>query len=615
MFVVGTAGHVDHGKSALVKALTGIDPDRLQEEKDRGLTIDLGFAWLKLPSGKEASIVDVPGHERFIKNMLAGVGSIDLALLVIAADEGIMPQTREHLAILDLLHIKNGIVVITKKDLVDDEWLNIIVNEIKDLIRGTTLEKAPILSVSAITGYGLKELLLTMENLLVLIEPRKDSGRPRLPIDRIFTISGFGSVVTGTLIDGHFSVGQEVEIVPKELKSRIRGLQMHKQKMDVVMPGSRVAINLAGIAVSDLQRGDVVTIPSWLKSTIAFDARIRTLKSMSHPLKHNTTVSIYTGASESEAKIRLLEKESIEPGESSLVQIRIAVPLPVVKGDFFVIRSSWETLGGGEVIDPMARKHRRFNTTIIRDLAALETGGDQDIILKLLDSGGIWDTEELIKRSGLSSDQVKQALTQLDILKKIITLGNSLFLSISGWDKFVQNSTDIVSKYHKQYPLRSGIPREELKSRLKLKDKVFQECVKRLAEAKNLVEVGSAVKLSGFEIKLTTVQREVVNLFLQNLDINAYSPGIELIPLDTELVNMLIEQGKIIKAAENVIFCKQAYDEMVGKIIKELKKNGKITIAEVRNLLNTSRKYALALMEHMDERKITRRIGDERVLR
>ncbi|MCX6013878.1 MAG: selenocysteine-specific translation elongation factor, partial [Chloroflexi bacterium] len=568
-----------------------------------------------LPGGKESSIVDVPGHERFIKNMLAGVGSIDMALLVIAADEGIMPQTREHLAILDLLYIGNGIIVITKKDLVDNEWLNMVSSDIKDLVKGTTLEKAPVLSVSAITGEGLKELLSTIENLLGRIEPRKDVGRPRLPIDRIFTISGFGSVVTGTLIDGRFSVGQEVEIVPRELKSRIRGLQMHKQKLETVMPGSRVAINLTGLSVSDLQRGDVVTVPGWLQPTIAFDARIRTVKSISHNVKHNSTVSIYTGASESMAKIRLLEKESIEPGESSLVQIRLAVPLPVVKGDFFIIRSSWETLGGGEIIDPMARRHRRFNNAIIQNLAALETGGDQDIILKLLDSGGIWDVDELIKRSGLSLDQVKKALDLLGASKNIITSGNNVIFSISGWNRFVQTATDIVSKYHNQYPLRGGMLREELKSRLKLKDKVFHECIKKLTDDKKLIESGSTVKLTEFEIKLTPVQGKIVAVFLDMLNQNAYSPNLETIPSDSELVNMLIEQGKIVKAAENVIFSKQAYDDMVAKIIQELKKNGKITVAEVRNLFSTSRKYALALMEHLDEKRITRRVGDERVLR
>ncbi|MCX5998096.1 MAG: selenocysteine-specific translation elongation factor, partial [Chloroflexi bacterium] len=359
MYVLGTAGHVDHGKSALVEAMTGIDPDRLGEEKQRGMTIDLGFAWLKLPSGREVSIVDVPGHERFIKNMLAGVGGIDLALLVVAADEGVMPQTREHLAILDLLRVTMGVVVVTKRDLVDEELLELVKMEVKEVVASTTLAQAPIVAVSAKTGEGLPDLLAAIDSLLDVTPPRRDIGKPRLPIDRVFTMAGFGTVVTGTLIDGQLSVGQEVEIVPRGLKARLRGLQTHRTKLESVGPGRRVAANLAGVATSQLERGDVLTDPGWLTPTAVIDARVRLLAKLGRPLKHNTMVTFHSNAVEAENRVRLLDKEELKAGESGYAQFALARPVAVAKGDLFIIRSSEETLGGGEIIDTHPKRHRR----------------------------------------------------------------------------------------------------------------------------------------------------------------------------------------------------------------------------------------------------------------
>jgi selenocysteine-specific elongation factor len=330
MFVLGTAGHIDHGKSVLVQALTGMDPDRLCEEKERGMTIDLGFAWLKLPGGQEVGIVDVPGHEHFIKNMLAGVGGIDLALLVIAANEGVMPQTREHLVILDLLGIKQGVIVITKKDMVDDEWLNLVRMEIEELISPTTLSRAPVVAVSAVTGEGLSELVSTIDKLLSSTEPRKDLGRPRLAIDRVFTIAGSGTVVTGTLIDGSLTVGQEVEIIPPGLKSRLRGLQTHKTRLNTATPGSRVAANLVGIATDQLQRGDVLTRPGWLIPATMLSAKLRLLSYLHRPLRHNATVSFHTGATETMARVHLLEKENLKPGEATWTQLSLSKPCQTV---------------------------------------------------------------------------------------------------------------------------------------------------------------------------------------------------------------------------------------------------------------------------------------------
>ncbi|RMF28066.1 MAG: selenocysteine-specific translation elongation factor, partial [Chloroflexi bacterium] len=350
MRVIGTAGHVDHGKSTLVKALTGIDPDRLREEKERQMTIDLGFAWLTLPGGEPVGIVDVPGHKDFIENMLAGVGGIDAALFVVAADEGVMPQTREHLAILDLLEVKTGVVAITKADLSESpEWLELVMAEVSETLEGTCLEGAPLIPVSAKTGEGLTELLAALEEVLATSEPRRDRGRPRLPVDRVFTISGFGTVVTGTLIDGSFEIGQEVEIQPQGLRARIRGLQTHKRAIEKAVPGSRVAVNLSGVSKEQLWRGSVVTTPGWLRPTLLVDARLRYLEDARHPLRHNAEVKFFSGSTEVMARVRLLSHQELPPGETGWVQLRLAAPVPLVKGDRFIIRrpSPPATIGGG----------------------------------------------------------------------------------------------------------------------------------------------------------------------------------------------------------------------------------------------------------------------------
>ncbi|HJX12322.1 MAG TPA: selenocysteine-specific translation elongation factor, partial [Dehalococcoidales bacterium] len=330
MFVLGTAGHIDHGKSVLVRALTGIDPDRLREEKERGMTIELGFAWLKLPSGREVGVVDVPGHERFVKNMLAGVGGIDLALLIVAANEGAMPQTREHLAILDIIGVRRGIVVITKKDLVDDELLSLVRMEVEEIIAGTALAGAPVVAVSAVTGEGLPELLAVIDGLLETTQPRPDLGRPRLPIDRVFTMAGSGTVVTGTLIDGTLSVGQEVEIVPAGIKSRLRGLQTHRAKIETAEPGSRVAANLVGVNTSQLQRGDVVTRPGWLVPTRLVTVKLSLISYLPRPLRHGAAVSFHTGAAETMARVRLLEADELRPGAATWAQLALDRPVATI---------------------------------------------------------------------------------------------------------------------------------------------------------------------------------------------------------------------------------------------------------------------------------------------
>lgn len=618
MFVLGTAGHVDHGKSRLVQALTGIDPDRLTEEKERGMTIDLGFAWLKLPSGREVSIVDVPGHERFIKNMLAGVGGIDLALLVIAADESVMPQTREHLAILDLLRLRSGIVVVTKKDLVDRELLELVTMEIKELLVGTTLASAPVIAVSAATGEGLPELMTAIDHLLDTTQPKRDIGRPRLPIDRVFTIAGFGVVVTGTLVDGRLVVGQEVEVVPPRLKARLRGLQTHKKKLDTASPGTRVAANLSGLATSELERGQVLTTPGWLRSTVVLDVRMRLLPRVPYSLRHNAEISFHSGALEAIGKVRLLEKDKLEPGEAGWAQLVLSHPVAVVKGDLFIIRSSKETLGGGEIIDAYPRRHRRFQAGTIQGLAARERGSPTDILLATLEARQPLTLDELLARSSLSQSETQQAIQSLVAEDRIVVLGDKsagiLLFSVTGWQHLKEEAAQTMAGYHGRFPLRLGMPKEELRSKLRIPSGSFSAALQRLSRDGSLIEDGKVVRLPSHSAQLTREQQTVADAFLKLLSKNPYAPPSDL-TVDSEILDLLIERRKVVKVAENVVFAASAYDDMVGGIMAHVKTHGKITVAEVRDLFQTSRKYALALMEHLDEFKITRRVGDEHVLR
>ncbi|MFC1871323.1 selenocysteine-specific translation elongation factor [Chloroflexota bacterium] len=615
MFVLGTAGHIDHGKSVLVHALTSIDPDRLREEKERGMTIDLGFAWLTLPSGREVGIVDVPGHERFINNMLAGVGGIDVALLIVAANEGVMPQTREHLAILDLLQVQRGIVAITKKDLVDDEWLDLVRMEIEELIAPTVLSQSPVVAVSALTGDGLPELVAAIDGLLGAIEPRRDLGRPRLPVDRIFTMSGAGTVVTGTLIDGSLSVGQEVEIVPASLRSRLRGLQTHKAIINTASPGSRVAANVAGVATSALQRGDVLTRPGVMTPTSLLSVKLRLLPYLPHPLRHNVTVSFHTGATEAMAKVRLLEKEELAPGDIGWAQLLLSRPVAVVNGDRFIIRSPMETLGGGDIIDSHTRRLRRFRPAVIKNLSVREEGTAEEVITALLEAKPPVGLPTLVAQCNLPADEVRSVIESLIPQGKVVAIGKEghrLLWNRVGWERLAEKATAVVQDYHRRFPARPGIPKVELGSRLKLGTGA-SAVLQRFFDDGVLVEEGASVRLPAHRIQLTPAQQAKIDAFLQALSQNPYSPPGDLIP-EPDLLNLLVERRQAVKVSSGVVFAAAVYDEMVTRITSMLEGQGKITLGEVRDLFNTSRKYAQAFMEHLDEKKITRRIGDERVI-
>ena len=619
MYVVGTAGHVDHGKSTLVKALTGIDPDRLRVEKEREMTIDLGFAWLRLPSGAEVSIVDVPGHERFVKNMLAGIGGIDLALLIVAADEGVMPQTREHLAILNLLRVKRGIVVITKKDLVDQEWLTLVMSDVRETLKGTALESAQMVAVSSVTGEGIKELIQLIETELKSTPRRPDTGRPRLPIDRVFSVAGFGTVVTGTLIDGRLTVGLELEVLPKGLKVRVRGLQAHKKKVDEMSPGTRTAVNLTGVDANELARGDVLTTPGWLRPTEASDVKLRVLPGAPMSVTHNASVILYIGTSEVPARVRLLDADELKPGETSWAQVHTEKPIVAVKGDYFIIRNSAGTLGGGEIVDPYGRRHRRRQQSVLERLSVMERGSPEEVVLKALEASEGSECRVLASRANMAWADVQGVLQSLADGKRVVALAervgqNTLVYSSPGWKSLQDKVRQVLEQYHRQYPLRKGASKEELRSRLNASAPAFVSILRRMQAEGVLVEEGATARLPAHQVRLAPEQQAAAERYLRALTEKPYSPPGD-VTVDPNLLNVLIDQRKVVRCTEDVVFAASAYDDMARQVTERIKQQGKITVAEMRDMFSTSRKYALALAEYLDQQHVTRRVGDERVLR
>ena len=634
MWVLGTAGHVDHGKTSLVHALTGMNPDRLREEQEREMTIDLGFAWLTLPSGREVSIVDVPGHEDFIKNMLAGIGGIDIALFVVAADESVMPQTREHLAILDLLRIPQGVVALTKIDLIEEEgWLNLVQEEVREELQGTVLEDAAIVPVSSVTGDGIPCLLDELDRLLEHAEPHHDLGRPRLPIDRVFTMSGFGTVVTGTLIEGRLAVGDEVQIVPGELGGRIRGLQSHKQKVAEAMPGARVAVNLSGVTVGELGRGEVLTRPGWLEPTTLLDARLKLLLGVPWPLKHNAMVVFFSGSARVPAHVRLLDVDILQPGQSAWVQFRLAHPIAVVRGDRYVVRlaSPSLTLGGGAIVQAHPiRRHKRFRPEVVEALEALSSGRPKDVLLQMLRQMCIADSRELIRRGDLAEGDAIEALEALVREGQILLLsegsperGLGLDISVGvvsreAWAKLLAGLEEALESYHERYPLRLGMPREELRSRTRIDERFFDQVVERAERGGRIAATATTVRLPTHVVSLSQEQERLIDDVMEAFRANPFVPPsyaqVEQ-TLGAELLQFLLDDGRLIKASEAVLFRADTCAEMTRRLVAYLGEHKSVTVAQVRDFFGTSRKYALSFLEYMDRQQVTKRLGDIRVLR
>ncbi len=624
MFVIGTAGHVDHGKSTLVEALTGINPDRLIEEQEREMTIDLGFAWLTLPSGREVSIVDVPGHERFIKNMLAGVGGIDAALVVVAADEGIMPQTREHLDILSLLQVPRGVVVITKADLAPDaEWLDMVEEEVREHLRGSLLEDAPVVPVSARTGQGLPELLAALDGVLAEAQPRADQGRPRLPIDRVFTIAGFGTVVTGTLQDGSLRVGQEVEVVPRGLRGRIRGLQTHKRKVEEAPPGRRTAVNITGVAVEELARGDVLTTPGWLLPTQRLAVRLRLLPSVPVPLRQDDTLDLFLGSAERLARATLLEAAELAPGAAGWVLLRLDEPLAAVRGDRFIVRrpSPGTTIGGGVVVDPRPGRLRRFRREALAALEALERGRPEDVLMRAFRDEPR-PARAVIEESGLPAEEGQRTLRRLWQEGALIALQpgaddllpTTMLLPAAAAEHLHERIQALLGEYHARYPLRAGMPKEEIKSQLHLEGRVFNDLLAWEESRGSLVVQGALVRQVGHRLRYTPEQQAQADHLLALLRRQPYAPPARAEwGIADEVLDALVEEGRVIRLNPEVVFLPETYQDMVRTVLEQIDRAGPITVAQVRDRFQTSRKYALALLEDMDQRRLTRRIEDQRV--
>jgi len=630
MYVIGTAGHVDHGKSTLIAALTGVHPDRLKEEQAREMTIELGFGWFTLPNGEEVGIVDVPGHRDFIENMLSGIGGIDAALLVIAADEGVMPQTREHLAILDLLQIPSGLIVLTKTDLAPDPgWLDLVEADIRTTVRDTVLQDTPIVRVSAKTKANLDSLISNLQSLLQTKPSRPDLNRPRLPVDRVFTMSGFGTVVTGTLEDGHFSLGEDVEILPSGLRGRIRGLQTHKKKEEIAVPGSRTAVNISGVDAEAVRRGDVISHPNQYQPTRRLDARFRLLEDASGLIRHGDEVKFFIGASETIAMLRLLGTEYLNAGEEGWIQLELREPVVAVRGDRYILRrpSPGETLGGGVIVDHQPKgRHKRFDQDILKSLEALSQGTPAEILLEAALALYAAPVREIVSRSRLEASNAELALQELLLSNSLIPLedGNLhiqsdlLVIALPHWNSLTETTLRILESYHTNFPLRRGIPREELKSRLRLSPRVFNAVINTLVSQGILEDRAAFLAKPGHQITFTSDQQAKIHKLEHTFEQNPFNPpGLKECQMDTgeEVMNALIEMGGFILVSNDVLFRKEDYNEAVQKIRELLLQKEKITLAEVRDLLKTSRKYAQALLEHLDSIGVTIRDGDFRRLK
>jgi selenocysteine-specific elongation factor len=618
MKVIGTAGHIDHGKSTLVQRLTGIDPDRLDEEKRRGMTIELGFAWLTLPSGVEASIVDVPGHERFVKNMLAGAPGIDVALLVVAADEGVMPQTREHLDILDLLEVKYGVVALTKSDLVESDWLELMNDEVASALQGTSLAESVIVPVSSTSGEGIPALLTALDAALAAGPPPRDRGRPFLPVDRVFSVSGFGTVVTGTLHDGPLHEGADVEVSPRRGRSRIRSLQTHETHVPSVDPGARVAVNLQGISTADVARGDVVATKGAVVPTSRLDARVRVLPSSPFPLRHGVQASAHIGAAERTATVSILGGSQIEPGDAGWAQLRFAEPIAATRDQRLIIRlpSPARTIAGGTVAD-VSPRHRRSDPHAVEILTNLLSSNPEAAVLAALEGDRPRSAGEIAFRSGLAAQPAGESLRLLLQSGSARIVGDR-YMTTALWERLGAAVLTTLTDYHTMNPLRRGMSKEELRGRVGWRFPFWTEAVATLVGEGLVRDHGAFVSLPQHGGGISS-RRTDADAVLQRLKVQPYAPPsgsqlTEVTGADDSLLAAMVAEGEIVKVDTGVYFERQVYDEMVHRIMAAIARDGAVSVATVRDLFGTTRKYALSLLEHLDDERITRRSGDARVL-
>lgn len=631
--IIGTAGHIDHGKTTLIKALTGRDTDRLREEKERGISIELGFTYFDLPGGRRAGIIDVPGHEKFIKNMLAGAGGIDVVILVIAADEGVMPQTREHLNILSLLKVKKGIIALTKKDMVDQEWLDMIIEQVRDEVQDSFLKDARIIPVSSVTGEGLKDLVAEIDSVTGVVEEKDTHEVFRLPVDRAFTITGFGTVVTGTLISGSINEGDRVEIYPQKTETRVRSIQVHEKSVKTAYAGQRVAVNIANVKLDEIERGNVLAKPGSMEPTMMLDARLEMLKSDEKSIDNRDRLRLYHGTSEIMCRVVLLDRDELKPGESAFVQLRLEEVTACMRGDRFVIRtySPMLTIGGGTVLEPNPPKRKRFREDVLEELKIKDEGKPSEIVERYLiqNSDKYPEKKAIVKAVGNIEAGAFDKIAGELLEKKLIyefKAGDDTYLLHARYLKDVETKLiEILEAYHGKNPLKSGISKEELKTRL------FEGIKPRLAdlifgyfEAEGVINLsGQYVAKREFTVQFNKLQAQIRNVILKSYVEKPFNPPklgelAEASRLDKNqcqvVYNALIDMGELVKLDEEVALSKAAFDEAVRLLRGFLKENGQIQLGQFRDILGTSRKYAMALLDYFDQNKITKRVGDNRIL-
>ncbi|MDT8396798.1 MAG: selenocysteine-specific translation elongation factor [bacterium] len=631
--IIGTAGHIDHGKTSLVKLLTGVDTDRLKEEKERGITIELGFAPVTLPSGARLGLVDVPGHERFIKNMVAGATGIDMVLLVIAADEGVMPQTREHLDICQLLGVKIGVVALTKADMVDAEWLEMVTEDVRDYLSGSFLEGASIVPCSSVTRQGREDLLAAVDEAAARVSSRTSEGIFRLPVDRVFTMKGFGTVVTGTLISGAVSSGQDVVFLPGEKKARLRGMQVHGELVDKSSAGTRTALNLQGIDKDEIQRGQTAAVEGVLRSTLMLDAKITLLGSAPRPLKNRDRLRLHLFTSEVMTRVTILEGEVIEPGSEGLVQLRLEEPAIALPGDRFVVRSysPMTTIGGGHIIDVLPRKHRRNRQPVIDLLLRLDQGSREERVLAFLTEAadnGLWAVD-LALRNSMEASAMGSLLDQLAGEGKVVVAAageGTLVYSAGSFGQLQERFVRALEKFHESNPAKSGIGREELRMRVarQMPDRPYRNLLSALESRNKIALDGDNVRLVAHQATLSPDQEKVAAKVVKTLTANGVSAPF-LTDLAEELklpvpdlkavMNLLAERGDLVRIKDDYFIIPQAHTGLMNGVEAWYASNTEMALADFRGIVNTTRKWMIPLLEYLDRTQVTMRKGDVRIKR
>jgi selenocysteine-specific elongation factor len=618
--ILGTAGHIDHGKSALVKALTGIDPDRLKEEKERGITIDLGFADLRYPDGLTIGIVDVPGHERLVRNMLAGAGGIDLVLLVIAADEGIMPQSREHLYICDLLKIKSGLIAITKADLVESDWIELMKDEVKDFVRGTFLEGSPIVPVSSKTMFNIDLLKEEIKAVALKVETKPVKGLFRLPIDRVFTLKGFGTVVTGTAVSGSISVDDAVEILPSNIKSKVRGLHSHGKPIQTAYAGQRVAINLQGVEKEELTRGDSAVLPGRLTPTKIIDAKVELLRN-APVLKNKSLVHFHLATSETIARIIIYGRDELKAEESFYCQFRLQEPVVSMSGDRYIIRrfSPVDTIGGGEVLDPSPPKRKQRD--IVEKLTTFEKGSlTEKISLKVLQSG-LYGISTMAIEGWIKAETpvIKDSIEKLREKGLLMNI-EDILIHKTFFDVFRERVTQTLKDFHAKNPLKPGMPKEELRVTLNMEPKLFTGLITLL---KDVVIEKEIIRLKTFSTVLSQAEESMKTKILELLQKGEFQPPAKeelsrSLKLDqkhlSDILKLMVKEGSLVRITESLYITVSSYNKMIETLRNFYSKKPEMTVAEFRDILGTTRKYAIPILEYLDSTKVTLRVGDIRKL-